>query len=120
MAERPSSDDIRDQDEPDEIEEIEDHDLGLDSEVDPAPAFFERPWFKYASFALAALVVGSLLLPVLAIFFNGSGGSNDDITIAPPQVPLFELPAASGGTVNLVDVAQRHTAVVVVFYRGFF
>ena len=88
-------------------------------EAEPTPSFFEARWWRWVGIGVAALVVLSFTLPLLAPFFAG----NDDPQ--PPsssttRMPDFLLPAAGGGTIRLSEETRRNDAVVLVFYRGYF
>ena len=69
---------------------------------------------------MAGFVLLSFTLPLLAPFFSGSNSRDNAPTTADarPQVPDFVLPSADGLDVRLADIAQTHSAVVVVFHRG--
>ncbi len=97
-----------------ELEELDE----LNRLGDDHTSFFQSRWWKRGAIAFAMLIVLSLLLPILLIVQSGSSGQAE-APVGPPA-PDFVLAAAQGGTVRLSDELNANSAVVLVFYRGFF
>ena len=97
-----------------ELEELDE----LNRLGDDHTSFFQSRWWKRGAIAFAMLIVLSLLLPILQIVQSGSSGQTE-APVGPPA-PDFVLAAAQGGTVRLSDELNANSAVVLVFYRGFF
>lgn len=84
-----------------------------------SPSFFQSPWWRRGAIAASLLIVLSLLVPV-ALQLRGPGGSEEPSAATALPVPDFALEAARGGTVRLSDELSANSAVVIVFYRGYF
>ena len=97
-----------------ELEELDE----LNRLGDEHTSFFQSRWWKRGAIAFAMLIVLSLLLPILQIVQSGSSGQPEAPVGRP--APDFALAAAQGGTVRLSDELNANSAVVLVFYRGFF
>lgn len=98
-----------------ELEEIEE----LNRLPEDHRSFFQNPWWQRIAIGFSALIVLSLLFPVVALSCNGNSEPGPEPTNGLP-VPDFELAAAQGGLVSLSDTLAANEAVVVVFYRGNF
>lgn len=96
-----------------ELAEIEE----LNSLPESHRSFFQSAWWQRAAIGLSALIVLSLLFPVIALSCNGDPESAAGSTTPKPD---FELAAAQGGLVSLSDTLDANDAVVLVFYRGNF
>lgn len=80
----------------------------------------DQRWFKWAAYAVAALVVLSFALPVLSPFFGStSPRRNNDAPDDVSALPDFILPAADGGDLRLIDRAASYSNIVLVFHQGF-
>ena len=100
-----------------ELEELDE----LNRLGDEHTSFFQSRWWKRGAIAFAMLIVLSLLLPILQIVQSGSSGQPEAPVGRPaPDFADFVLAAAQGGTVRLSDELNANSAVVLVFYRGFF
>ena len=105
-------------------DEYSERELAEIEELNRLPAdhrsFFQNPWWQRVAIGFSALIVLSLLFPVVALSCNG----NSEPTPSQPAVgipaPDFELAAAQGGLVSLSDTLEANEAVVIVFYRGNF
>ena len=99
-----------------------DQELGDIEELNSLPedhrSFFQNPWWQRLAIGFSALIVLSLLFPVVALSCNGDPEPTQPAGNIP--VPDFELAAAQGGLVSLSDTLEANEAVVVVFYRGNF
>ena len=105
-------------------DEYSDRELAEIEELNSLPedhrSFFQSPWWQRVAIGFSALIVLSLLFPVVALSCNG------DSEPAPPQpasgipAPDFELADAHGGLVSLSDTLDENEAVVLIFYRGHF
>lgn len=82
-------------------------------------SLFQNPWWQRIAIGFSALIVLSLLFPVVALSCNGNSDPGPEPTNGLP-VPDFELAAAQGGLVSLSDTLDANEAVVLVFYRGNF
>ncbi len=89
-------------------------------EAEPTPSFFEARWWRWAGIGVAALIVLTFTLPLLAPFLGGNDDDPQPPSSSGTRMPDFLLPAAGGGTVRLSDETRRNEAVVLVFYRGYF
>ena len=83
-------------------------------------SFFQNPWWQRVAIGFAAIIVISLLLPVVALSCNSGPEPMPAQSAGGLPVPDFELAAAQGGLVSLSDTLETNEAVVVVFYRGNF
>ncbi|MDA1035642.1 MAG: peroxiredoxin family protein [Chloroflexi bacterium] len=70
---------------------------------------------------MAIFVVLAIILPLVLSVISQITSGNDapDTTDTRPQMPDFVLPSADGRDVHLAEIASTHSAVVIVFYRGF-
>ena len=91
----------------------------LNSLTEDHRSFFQSPWWQRLAIGFSALIVLSLLFPVIALSCNGNSEPSPDPAVGIPA-PDFELAAAQGGLVSLSDTLAANEAVVVVFYRGNF
>lgn len=82
-------------------------------------SFFQNPWWQRIAIGFSALIVLSLLFPVVALSCNGNSDPGPELSAGLPA-PDFELAAAQGGLVSLSDTLDANEAVVLVFYRGNF
>jgi len=98
-----------------ELAEIEE----LNSLPEDHRSLFQNPWWQRVAIGFSALIVISLLFPVIALSCNGKSEPAPEPTAGIPA-PDFELAAAQGGLVSLSDTLEANDAVVVVFYRGHF
>lgn len=80
---------------------------------------FQSVWWQRVAIGFSALIVISLLFPVIALSCNGESDPTLEPTAGIPA-PDFELAAAQGGLVSLSDSLEANEAVVLVFYRGNF
>ena len=120
MREPPRDDDPQDDDELYTAKELEEFDE-LNRLGDDHTSFFQSRWWKRGAIAFAMLIVLSLLLPILLRVQSGSSGQTETPVGPPaPDFADFALAAAQGGTVRLSDELNANSAVVLVFYRGFF
>ena len=124
MREPPRDDDPQDDDELYTARELEELDE-LNRLGDDHTSFFQSRWWKRGAIAgaiaFAMLLVLSLLLPILQRAQSGSSGQTEAPVGRPaPDFADFALAAAQGGTVRLSDELNANSAVVLVFYRGFF
>ena len=104
-----ADDDEYEQWELDEFEEL--------NQSTASTTFIDHPWFRRAGIAFALLVLLAFAVPLLVpLFTDGGGNSGGDGSRA---LPDFLLPSANAGTVRLSDEAESHSAVVIVFYRGY-
>ena len=113
---QPPDDDLYDERELAEIDE-------LNSMTGESRSLLDSPWWKriaiiFAAFLLLALLLPTVVLPVLDGLRGGEAAPEPPAN--PLGVPDFELQAAQGGTVRLSDAAANNSAVVLVFYRGYF
>ncbi len=92
----------------------------LNRMTDDRASFFQSKWWKRGAIVFALIIVLSLLLPILVLVRGGSSRAPVETPTAALQVPDFELEAAQGGTVRLSDEVAANSAVVLVFYRGYF
>ena len=92
----------------------------LNRMTDDRASFFQSKWWKRGAIVFAFIIVLSLLLPILVLVRGGSSRTPAETQAAALPVPDFELEAAQGGTVRLADEVAANSAVVLVFYRGYF
>ena len=83
-------------------------------------SLFQSVWWQRVAIGFSALIVISLLFPVIALSCNGESEPTPSQPAAGIPAPDFELAAAQGGLVSLSDRLEANDAVVVVFYRGHF
>ncbi len=84
--------------------------------------FLQSRWWKRIGIAFAVVIVASFALPIVAGLGSGGGGGGSS-DLAPAEslaVPDFALESAQGGVVRLSERAGANSAVVLVFYRGYF
>ncbi len=115
MTQPPPNDDFGDLYTERELAEIDE----LNRMSDSQQSFLQSRWWKRLAIAFALVIALSLLLPILASLRGGGG----DAPQPPPSglaVPDFELQNAHGGTVRLSEEHAANSAVVIVFYRGWF
>jgi len=95
-----------------------------DDEIAGPRDFTRSQGWRWAVFAISALILLSLLLPALLFACNSSSPraatTNDSARADTSLAPDFQLPSANDGDVRLYDVIDEHGTVVLVFYRGFF
>ena len=99
-----------------ELAEIEE----LNSLPEDHRSFFQSAWWQRVAIGFSALIVLSLLFPVIALSCNGESEPTPTQPAGGIPVPDFELAAAQGGLVSLSDTLEKNEAVVLVFYRGNF
>ena len=104
-----ADDDEYEQWELDEFEEL--------NQSTAASTFIDHPWFRRAGIAFALLVLLAFGVPLLVPLFTDGGGNSADS--GSRALPDFLLPSANAGNVRLSDEAESHSAVVIVFYRGY-
>lgn len=110
-----------DEPEEDEFEDYDDDELDEFEELNSSDAtatFLDQRWFRWAAIGIAALVVMSFSLPVLAPFFDNNAPAPAD-TNEPTSLPDFILPTADGGDIRLTERAAPYSTVVLIFHRGF-
>ena len=107
-------------DDGDAPEELDD--LGGFVEDESTSNFLESRWWRWVGIGVAAVIAAAFILPLLAPFFSGGGGSPSapQPVAGSTAVPDFVLETADGTTVRLSDETRRNDAVVLVFYRGYF
>ncbi len=92
----------------------------LNRMTDDRGSFFQSRWWKRGTIGFALIIVLSLLLPIAALVRGSSSPAAPETPPDALQVPDFELEAAQGGAVRLYDEVAANSAVVLVFYRGYF
>lgn len=83
-------------------------------------SFFQSVWWQRVAIGFSALIVLSLLFPIVALSCNDESEPTPSQPVAGIPAPDFELAAAQGGLVSLSDTLEANEAVVIVFYRGHF
>ena len=78
--------------------------------------FLDQRWFRLAAIGLAVLVLASFVLPVVLPFLDWNGSPEEQTGRG---VPDFVLPTTAGSTIKLSEFAAGHSAVVLVFHRGY-
>ena len=108
---------------PRDNDEYSDRELAEIEELNRLPedhrSFFQSPWWQRVAIGFSALIVLSLLFPIVALSCNGDSEPTEQPAVNIPA-PDFELAAAQGGLVSLSDTLDANEAVVLVFYRGHF
>ncbi|MQF87416.1 MAG: hypothetical protein FI734_08190 [SAR202 cluster bacterium] len=78
-------------------------------------------WKRLTTF-VAAIIVLSLLLPIVVLILAGNDGRNEgkDSTLTTIPVPDFELIDTDNNRVRLSTELGNNSIVILLFYRGFF
>lgn len=84
----------------------------------------QSKFWKRLTVFVAAIIVLSLLLPIVVLVFNGSttksNTQNEFVSLSKIPTPDFVLSDTEGNSVKLSTELQNYPVVILVFYRGFF
>ena len=80
----------------------------------------ERKWVRIVGLVLAAMMLISVLLPIIGIQQSRGDKTPDQQAVTTAEALNFTLLASDGTRFELAEAAKANRYVVLVFYRGFF